>query len=297
MRSLGYYLRRALQGIRSNLLVTFLSVVTTTVSLLTLGTFLLLYTNLRASTAGWGGDVQIVAYVADGLSMEEVNHLSESISRLAGVSAVKYVSREDALERFRRDLGAQAGVLDGLTTNPLPASLEIQLRDRAADAGRVRTVAGRIRTMTGVDDVQYGQEWISQYGAFMNLLRVLGAVIGLFLLGGAALVVASTIKLAVYARRDELEILSLVGASKPFVRIPLLIEGLVQGVLGAVLAVAILYGAYAFLLPRIHGSLLLSVGGFKMAFLPGELVLALLAVGAAVGLCGSALSVGRFGRT
>jgi cell division transport system permease protein len=297
MRSLGYYLRRALQGIRSNLLVTFLSVVTIAVSLLTLGTFLLLYLNLRASTAGWGGDAQIVAYLAEGPSMEEVNHLSESISRLAGVSAVKYVSREDALQRFRRDLGAQAGVLDGLTTNPLPASLEIQLRDRAADTERVRALADRVRTMTGVDDVQYGQEWISQYRAFVNLLRVLGVVIGLFLLGGAVLVVANTIKLAVYARRDELEILSLVGASKPFVRIPLLIEGLVQGVLGAALAVAILYGAYTFLLPRIHDSLLLSAGGFKMVFLSGEWMLALLAVGAAVGLCGSALSVGRFGRT
>jgi cell division transport system permease protein len=297
MRSLGYYFRRAIQGIRSNLLVTFLSVVTITVSLLTLGTFLLLYTNLRASTAGWGGDAQIVAYLAEGLSMDEVNHLSESISRLAGVSAVKYVSREDALERFRRDLGAQAGVLDGLTTNPLPASLEIQLRDRAADTEQVHTLADQVRTMTGVEDVQYGQEWISQYHAFVRVLRVLGAVVGLFLLGGAVLVVANTIKLAVYARRDELEILSLVGASKPFVRIPFLIEGLVQGVLGAVLAVAILYGAYTFLLPRIRDSLLLSAGGFKMAFLSGELVLALVAVGAAVGLCGSALSVGRFGRT
>src|SRR4030042_1070419 len=102
MRSLGYYFRRALQGIRTNFLVTSLSVVTTAVSLLTLGTFLLLYINLRASAANWGGDVQVVAYVADGLSMDEVNHLSESISRLAGVSAGEYVSPEGAVGRFPR---------------------------------------------------------------------------------------------------------------------------------------------------------------------------------------------------
>ena len=296
MRSLGYYFRRALQGIRTNFLVTSLSVVTIAVSLLTLGTFLLLYINLRASAANWGGDVQVVAYVADGLSMDEVNHLSESISRLAGVSAVKYVSREDALERFRRDLGGQAGILDGLSINPLPASLEIQLRDSAAGTARVRAVADQIQAMPGVGDVQYGQEWITQYGAFLNLLRVLGAVIGFFLLAGAALVVANTIQLAVYARRDEIEILSLVGASKPFVRIPFLIEGLIQGILGAILALGILYAAYALLLPRLHDSLLLSAVGFKIAFLPTQIVLALLAVGAAVGLCGSVLSVGRFGR-
>ncbi len=297
MHRIVYFLKRAFRGIRGNPTVSLLSVITIAVSLLTLGAFLLLYQNLRASAATWGGDVQVVAYLAEGMAPDEVNRLLESISGLPEVSAVKYVSREDALARFRRDLGGQAGVLEGLSRNPLPASLEVTLREGGAGPTAVRTVAGRVRGIGGVEDVQYGEEWIAQYGAFMNFLRILGLLLGGFLLAGSSLVVANTIRLAVYARREELEILSLVGASKPFVRIPFLIEGVLQGILGGALALAILYGAYRTVEPRLSKSLLLAAGHLDLAFLPAEAVLALLGVGAAVGLIGSALSVGRFGRS
>lgn len=297
MHRIVYFLKRAFRGIRGNPTVSLLSVITIAVSLLTLGAFLLLYQNLRASAATWGGDVQVVAYLAEGMAPDEVNRLLESISGLPEVSAVKYVSREDALARFRLDLGGQAGVLEGLSRNPLPASLEVTLREGGAGPTAVRTVAGRVRGIGGVEDVQYGEEWIAQYGAFMNFLRILGLLLGGFLLAGSSLVVANTIRLAVYARREELEILSLVGASKPFVRIPFLIEGVLQGILGGALALAILYGAYRTVEPRLSKSLLLAAGHLDLAFLPVEAVLALLGVGAAVGLIGSALSVGRFGRS
>jgi cell division transport system permease protein len=231
------------------------------------------------------------------MASDEVNRLSESISRLPEVSAVKHVSREDALGRFRRDLGGQAGILDGLSGNPLPASLEVTLREGGGGPAAVRAVAARVRGIRGVEDVQYGEEWIAQYGAFMNFLRILGTLLGGFLLAGSALVVSNTIRLAVYARREELEILSLVGASKPFVRIPFLIEGILQGILGGALAIAILYGAYRIVEPRLSQSLLLAAGQLNLDFLPLRAILVLLGVGAAVGLIGSALSVGRFGRS
>jgi cell division transport system permease protein len=297
MHRIIYFLKRAIRGIRGNPTVTLLSVITITVSLLTLGTFLLLYLNVRAAAATWGGDVQVVAYLAEGMGPDEVNPLSESISRLPEVSAVKYISREDALARFRGDLGGQAGILDGLSRNPLPASLEVTLREGLRGPALVRALAEKVRGMRGVEDVQYGEEWIAQYSAFMNFLRVLGLLLGAFLLAGSAFVVANTIRLAVYARREELEILSLVGASRPFIRIPFLIEGVLQGILGAALAVGILYGAYRTLEPRLATSLLLVAGRLHLSFLPVNAVLLLLGVGAAVGLVGSALSVGRFGRT
>ncbi len=296
MHRIVYFMKRAFRGIRGNPTVTLLSVITIAVSLLTLGTFLLLYQNLRASAATWGGDVQVVAYLAEGMAPDEVNRLSESISRLPEVSAVKYVSREDALARFRRDLGGQAGILEGLSRNPLPASLEVTLREGATGPETLRAIAAKVGGLPGVDDMQYGEEWVAQYGAFMNFLRILGLLLGGFLLAGSALVVANTIRLAVYSRREELEILSLVGASKPFVRIPFLIEGILQGILGAGIAVGILYGAYRTLEPRLSESFLLAAGRLDLSFLPPGAVLVLLGVGAAVGLVGSALSVGRFGR-
>jgi len=297
MHRIVYFLKRALRGIRGNPTVTLLSVITIAVSLLTLGTFLLLYQNLRASAATWGGDVQVIAYLAEGMASDEVNRLSESLSRLPEVSAVKYVSREDALARFRRDLGGQAGILEGLSRNPLPASLEVTLREGATGPEALRAVAAKMGAMPGVEDVQYGEEWVAQYGAFMNFLRILGLLLGGFLLSGSALVVANTIRLAVYARREELEILSLVGASKPFVRIPFLIEGILQGIVGGGIALAVLYAAYRTLEPRLSKSFLLAAGHFDLSFLPPGAVLVLLGVGAAVGLIGSALSVGRFGRS
>ena len=296
MHRIVYFLKRAIRGIRGNPTITLLSVITITVSLLTLGAFLLLTLNLRASAATWGGHVQVVAYLVEGMGPDELNRLSESISHLAEVSAVKYVSREDALARFRRDLGGQAAILNGLSRDPLPASLEVTLQEGATGPALVRAIAGQVRGMRGVEDVQYGEEWIAQYSAFVNFLRGIGLLLGAFLLAGSALVVASTIRLAVYARREELEILSLVGASRPFIRIPFLIEGILQGILGAGLAVGILYGAYRALEPRLSKSLLLAAGHFDLSFLPGKAILLLLGVGAAVGVVGSALSVGRFGR-
>jgi cell division transport system permease protein len=216
---------------------------------------------------------------------------------MAGVSAVKYVSQDDALDRFRRDLEGQAGILEGLSKNPLPASFEIQLREGGADSERVASVAEKVGELAGIDEVQYGQEWLSQYATAINLLRIAGVVIGTFLLIGCMLVVANTIKLAVYARREELEILSLVGATKRFIRLPFLIEGMAQGFLGALLAVVILYGGYRILLSRIDASLLLNVGRFELIFLSTPALLSLLGIGTIVGFCGSAISVRRFGRS
>lgn len=296
MQRLIYFLRSAFRGLRSNPLVSVLSVVTITVSLLTLGSFALVYMNLRASAASWGSDVQVVAYLSHGLGSDDVNRLSEEISRMAGVSAVKYVSRDDALERFRKDLRGQAGILDGLPRNPLPASLEIHLRKGSRKAGQVGVIAVLVESLGGVDDVQYGQDWLSQYQTFMNLIRFAGLIIGAFLLIGSILVVANTIKLAVYTRREELEILSLVGATKNFVRIPFLIEGMAQGFLGALLAGGALWAGYRFLLSRIDDSLLLSVGRLDLVFFSPSSFLALLATGALVGLFGSAISVRHFGQ-
>ncbi|MDP3940437.1 MAG: permease-like cell division protein FtsX [Deltaproteobacteria bacterium] len=296
MHRIAYFLKAALRGLTSNPLVSAISIVTITVSLLTLGTFYLVYLNLRATAASWGGEVQIVTYLAEGLPADEVNRLSDEISRMPGVSAVKYVSRDDALERFRKDLGGQSGILDGLSSNPLPASLDIQIRERSRAAPQVREMAGQIASLRGVDDVQYGQEWLDQYQTAVNFIRIAGAMLGAFLLIGSILVVANTIKLALYSRREELEILSLVGASKSFVRIPFLIEGLAQGVLGAALAGGILYGGYRLLVDRMSESLVLNLGHFDPVFLPLPMILSLLGIGAAVGLFGSALSVRHFGR-
>ncbi len=296
MHRIAYFLKAALRGLSSNPLVSAISIVTITVSLLTLGTFYLVYLNLRATATSWGGEVQIVTYLADGLPADEVNRLSDEISRMPGVSTVKYVSRDDALERFRKDLGGQSGILDGLTSNPLPASLDIQIRERSSAASQVREMAGQIASLRGVDDVQYGQEWLDQYQTVVNFIRVAGAMLGAFLLIGSILVVANTIKLALYSRREELEILSLVGATKGFVRIPFLIEGLAQGVLGAALAGGILYGGYRLLIDRMDESLVFNLGRFDPVFLPLPMILALLGIGAAVGLFGSALSVRHFGR-
>jgi cell division transport system permease protein len=172
----------------------------------------------------------------------------------------------------------------------------VTLREGATGPEVLRAVAAKADAMPGVEDVQYGEEWVAQYGAFMKFLRILGLLLGGFLLAGSALVVANTIRLAVYARREELEILSLVGASKPFVRIPFLIEGILMGVLGGGIALAVLYAAYRALEPRLSTSPAGCGGHFDLSFLPPG------GPGAArrqrrVGLLGSALSVGRFGRS
>jgi cell division transport system permease protein len=205
-----------------------------------------------------------------------------------GVAEVRVVTKQEALERFRAGVGQGGAFLEGLEENPLPASLEIALEPASRSADGMRRVVGSLAGLPGIEDLVSGQEWVEGYLRAIALVRGIGIGLGAILALAALLIVANTIRLAVLARRDELEILSLVGASRAFVATPFLLEGAAQGATGGLVALALLGALFRLVLPEVEFGLALVLGGIEPRFFAPSEAAALVAAGAGLGLLGSA---------
>jgi len=277
--------RNAWRGVRASPVTSVVAVATIAVALVLVGAFALLVTNMQGLLERFGEELQVVAYLSPDLDDGAFRELATRVSTLEGVERVELVSREEALDRFRRSLGGE--LLEGLDRNPLPASLEISLRPGRRTPEGIASLVDAVAALPGVEDLAHGQDWVEGYARAVALVRSAALALGIVLAGAALLIVANTIRLAVYAREEELGILSLVGASRTFVRVPFLLEGSLQGALGGALAVALLYGAWLVLLPRVEYGLELFLGHQAPRFFTSGEMLALVGGGAGLGLLGS----------
>jgi cell division transport system permease protein len=248
----------------------------------------------RTLLTSWGAQDDITLYLDPQTTEPQALALSQQI-QARGDLEVRYIDPAAALRRLRSDLGELASALDGLTRNPLPSSLEIKPRKPLA-VPEVRVLAAELGQLGGVRDVEYGREWLDKLEALGRGLRAFGAGALLAVIGAALLVVANTIRLAVYARRDEIEIMKLVGATDRYVRAPFLMEGALQGLLGAAIAVGAVFAAQQWLLPRATQAFVYATGIGPPHLLPLHAA-ALLVGGALVGLVGSWIAVARFLKT
>ena len=286
LRRMRTALRQGLRGITAAPLVFALSVATMGAGLLMLSAYLLVLSNVRSVVASYGADLSLVAFLPAGAAPGEAgaSSLREKLVALPGVARVEFVSIDDALERLRAELGADASVLEGLSENPLPASYEITLEPQARTPERLRALAQQVSALGGVDDVRWGEAWIESYASILRALQWLGLGLGACMLLVLGVIVSGTIRLAVHARADEIQIQRLVGAGAFFVRLPFYVEAALQGALGAGLALALLYllfEAGAHLLGETFPVLL---GGRPAFFGPFEITgLVLLAVTLGVG--------------
>ncbi len=279
-------LANAFRGVRQASTTSLLAVLTIAVVLVLIGSASLLVQNMAGLLDEFGADLQLTAYLDDSLRDEDLQFLAERVAAAPGVERVETVTRAQALERFERIAGG-VELLAGLEENPLPASLEIHLRPEARNAEAMAILRGSLDGLPGIDELAHGQEWIEGYARAVSLVRGGALGIGMVLGLAALLIVANTIRLAFYARRDELDILALVGASRTFVRVPFLLEGTLQGLFGGVIALAIVFGAYELLLPQVRFGLELIVGRAELRFFTGSESLWLIASGAGLGLLGS----------
>jgi cell division transport system permease protein len=292
LHQLFYFVRAALRGLLGSPLPSAVSIATIALAVIPLGGLAIITSNMRALLDDQGQSRQVTAFLDLDLDDAEETALARRVASLGGVERVELVTREAALERFRDRLGGGA-LLDALEENPLPASIEVTLEpgaDRAEDAG---AVAAALRALPGVEEVAGGEAWVEGYARALALVRGAGLGLGAILALATLLIVANTIRLAVYARRDELDILALVGASRTFLRVPYLLEGVIQGTLGGALGVALLYGLFRLAVPQLGDALELFLGWSQPRFLAPEGIAALIAGGAAFGLVGAAVAVAR----
>ena len=282
-----YFGRTALRGISASPITSAVAVATIAVCLVLVGAFALLVSNMEGLLDRFGGDLHVTAYLEPDLSVERQRELAELSRSVEGVAAVRLVSAEEAFDRFRAGIARGADYLDGLGENPLPASLELTLVTESQSAAGMAVVVESLDGLAGIDDLSSGQDWVEGYLRALALVRGLGVGLGVILSVATLLIVANTIRLAVVARRDEVEILSLVGASPGFVRCPFLLEGLVQGAAGGALALLLLFALFHVLLPSLAFGLELVLGGAVPSFFSGGQALALVGCGALLGLLGA----------
>ncbi|HSJ26248.1 MAG TPA: permease-like cell division protein FtsX [Longimicrobiales bacterium] len=278
-----YALREALAAFRRAPVLTGLSAAMIALSLFVVGLFGLAAHNVRAVVQDVESRVEIVAYLRDDAPFASVQVATEQIVRFPEVRDVRYVSREEALEIARVELEELAGLFGSLDTNPLPASLEISLNPGQRDASAVRTVVERVGDYPFVEEVQYGEDWLDRVFVLRRVAAAATMTLGLGFAAVAALIIGTAIRMAIFARRDEIIIMHLVGATDSFIRRPFIIEGLITGLAGAVLALGATWGVFR----------LLSDTVFELDWLPLHYLGAGLAAGALVGMLSSIVAVRR----
>jgi cell division transport system permease protein len=293
LRALVYGLARALRGALSRPLVSVLSAGAIGVALLLAGLVVLLGLNVNAIAGRWDRGVQMVVYLTDGTTPESARAIGQVLRAVPAVKAVDYVPPDAAFRRLQGALGNRKDLLEGIETGFLPASLEVTLAGGVRNVAAASPVIERLKRTPGVDEVELLGDWVEKLLSLRGALRAAALALGVLVAGACIYIVAGTIKLGMYARRDELEVLRLVGATDSFIRLPLVVEGALQGTIGAATAVALLYGIYRLGAPVLERMLAGALGQTPLLFLPTEGVALALAAGLALGVAGSWVAIGR----
>lgn len=286
MRALRYGLEEAIASLWRGRQSGLLSTATIALALFVLGGFLLVSSNLDRLGVEWSNAAEMSVYLKDEVAAAERTAIERALAPGEVVAGREYVSKAAALARFKRTFGDVSSAIDGLGGNPLPASYEVQLRSGAAARARLDGLAAQLRQTPGVADVRYDREWLDRLQAAINVIRAIGLLLGAVLTVAAALTVANVVRLALYARRDEIEIMQLVGAPQVYVRGPFVMEGVLQGCIGALAALVAL--AIGFFALRAHYLVPLAstINLSSIRFLPVELCVLLVAGGMLVGCLG-----------
>jgi cell division transport system permease protein len=286
-----YFARTSLRGIAATPGTAIVATATITVALVLVGAFGLIVLNMQSLLGRVGDAVQVTAFLAEGVSDADRAALVQRISALDGVARAELISEAAALERFKSGVGQGFALVEGLGSNPLPASIEITLESRYRTPVDLARVAAASAALPGVEDITSGADWVAGYVRALAVVRGLAIGLGVIFVLATTLIVSNTIRLAVLSRRDELEILSLVGASRSFVNTPFLIEGLLQGAAAGAFAWTLLYALFRAGLPGLEAGLALVLGGIEPRFFDLAESAWLCGGGAGLGLLGSAIAV------
>ncbi len=297
LHAIGYCFEEAFAELWRNRLVNLVSIGTIAVSLVILGIFASLSTNLSALLEGWSSRVQVTAYLTDDARPTDREELESLLASLDEVESFEFVSKEQAVERFRSYFPELEGLPGMLESNPLPASIEIQIADGHRAPEDVHQFADALKDGAGVESVDYDLLWIERLTAIIDLVRVVGFFIGGAMVVAAIFTIFNVVKLTVYGRQDEIGIMRLVGATHTYIRGPFLVEGMLQGGLGGALALGLLYLTHQFLLREVLSSSRLVLGAVWLTFLSPQAWAMIVLGGMMVGLLGSMLSVRRFLRS
>lgn len=276
--------KRALQDICNNRFLNAVTIITIALAILIVSAFALFFLNVNEVMSAWKQGIRVMAYLKPDLPDEDRKALADRIQALDGVESLRFISREEALVQMRQVLRRQSSLLDGLAENPLPDAFEIRAVESFHTLEKIEDLAKQLEALSPVADVEYGQKWLSRFSGLFDLFRLSGYGLGGMFFIAAVFIVANTSRLVLYSRRQEVEIMRLVGATDSFIKAPFYIEGLIQGAVGGILGLSGLFGVYLLLSSKV-----------QQGFATGAVQVQFLSVGTFFSILACSICVGWFG--
>ena len=273
-----------------------LSIGTIAIAFFLFAAFLLFPLNFASLLEAWEKKVQIILYLKDGIDEKRIVRLTGDLEREIGILKVRYISQRAAMESFEQDLAGYGGALKGLKADIFPASFEITVEEGFRTPEQIRSLASRLSTIPEADEVQYGGVWLERFSLLLYTLRWGVWVLGGILVAIIISVTANTVRLTLYNKKGEIEILKLVGATDTFVKLPFYLEGGLQGLLGAGVAILLLFALFRMFSVTIAPYVSLFLGEMQLRFLPPSIIAWILGVGVASGFLGGLFSLRRAAR-
>ena len=289
-----YFLEEAGICLRDNKITSAMTAITISFTLLIFGLFLLLYLNISALMTNVQSEIRILLYLDESGTPSQVAQIRKRLEAEPEISGIRFISKEEALDDFRESMKGNELLLKGLGENPLPASFELVVDPVYRSSEAMAGLVDRLRGIPGIDEIQYGREWVESINSWLWLFRMGALGIGGILAFTVTAIIANTIQLTLLSRRNEMEILRLIGATRSFIGIPFLLEGTLIGFVSSSLALLILIGLHRLVLQNlvnVRGGLF---GGDWLLFLPTSWAAGLLLMGVSLGFIGSYWSFRRW---
>lgn len=288
---LFYFIAEAFRGLRANSIVNLLAVGTISMAMLIVGFFLLVFLNVQTAMSSFGDRIGMSVYLKDGVTAHEKDFLLSRLKAEPGVKKTTYFSKAEALALFKKELKGQEALIQGLGENPLPDSYEIVIDHRHAETDKLEALAKKISGLPAVGNVSYGKQGAEVLTGLYKMLAYGGTALAVLLGVSVVFIISNSVRLALYSRGQEIELMQWIGATRGFIQGPFLIEGMLLAMLGSALAVTVLASVFYSLpqevvlfLSRPHG----------LDFLPPMVVTYIIVGGGLLGLVGGLVSVNKF---
>jgi cell division transport system permease protein len=286
------FFKRALDDIFKNRFLNLVTIITISLSILIASAFILFFVNTSEIINSWKKGLRIMAYLQPGIDNNGLKELKQKILALDDVEGFNFIPKQEALNRLKEQMKHQSSLFRNLTQNPLPDSIEIRMTAATESWQKIDTLAAQLEALPQIDEVEYGQRWVGRFAQIISLFRLAGYAMGALFFMATIFIVANTIRLVIYSRREEVEIMRLVGATDNFIKIPFYFEGIIQGALGAMIGLAMLYIAFMFVSSNVDKGFF--PGLFRFHFLSPTILLAILVVSMLVGWLGCFISLKQY---
>lgn len=288
--SLNYFFRETVKSLFRNRFMAIASVLTVTLSMFILGIFLSAILNINHMASYLENQVEMTVYLKDGLKTQQVMTVGSRLKSLSGLKEIAFTDKDQAMEEFRNRMGEQAGLLDSINGNPLPASYQTSFNS----PDELKMAVNIVRNYSEVEEVQYGQDVIEQLYRIAKVIRISGIILILFLAAAELFIISNTIRLTVFARRREIQIMKYVGATNGFIRWPFLFEGMIIGLIGSTIASILLCLGYNLILEEMTEAGLVFFSLIPFWPFMSYVSLFILASGIIIGALGSAISLRKY---